>query len=85
MIIGYCEIVDKTDDKVIVKINNEYITITSKDTIDILSDPFPEGIHPGAAVYENISFEELCDNIEKDGDEYIFTDDLMYIGGIAKY
>lgn len=85
MIIGHCEIIDKLEDRVIVKVSNEIITITKNDTVDILSDPFPESIHPGAYVQENISFEELYDNIEEDGDEYLFTDDLMYIGGIAKY
>ena len=85
MLIGHCEIVDKLDDKVIVKIDKEFLVINSTDTMDILSDPFPESPQVGAYIYMQMSFDEFCSNIEDDGDEYIFTDDLMYIGGIAKY
>lgn len=85
MIIGHCEIIDKFDDEVIVKVGKEYIAIHPNDTIDALLDPFPESSQPGAYIYKEIQFEELCNNIEKDGDEYLFIDDLMYIGGIAKY
>lgn len=85
MLISHCEIVDKFEDEVIVKINNEFLAIHPTDTMDILSDPFPESSHPGAYIYTQMPFDEFCSNIEKDGDEYLFTDDLMYIGGIAKY
>ena len=38
-----------------------------------------------AGIFEKMSFEEFCDNIEEDEGEFEFTDDLIYIYGIAKY
>ena len=85
MLIGFCDILDKSKNKVIVKINNEQLTIKPGDTLDILYDPFPDDEHPGAGIFEKMSFEEFCDNIEEDDGEFEFTDDLIYIYGIAKY
>ena len=48
MLIGFCDILDKSKNKVIVKINNEQLTIKPGDTLDILYDPFPDDVHPGS-------------------------------------
>ena len=83
MIIGKITIRDKTNDKIILRVNNMTVTINKCEAVVVLLDPFYGGLESGVSIYR-YSFDDLLDNIIDDDGEYIFEDDLRYICGIAK-
>ena len=83
MIIGKITIRDKTNDKIILRVNNTTVTINKGEAVVVLLDPFYGGLESGVSICR-YSFDDLLDDIVDNDGEYIFEDDLRYICGIAK-
>lgn len=88
MLIGRkLEVISKTESEVKVKVylaggGNTVVKIDKGSKITYLDDP-RFGENSDTAQIRSCDFDEFCDNIEEDDDNYYFTDDLGYIQGIA--